>query len=835
MRIHLIANAHLDPVWLWDWREGLNEGLITVRTILDLMDEEKDLTFVRGESLIYQHIEETDPATFRRIVRQVKAGRWDVVGGSYLQPDTNLAGTETLNRQFTRGLRYFESRFGSRPTVAWQADSFGHTAGLPEVLAAAGIDSFAFTRPDANVMMLEDPAFWWEGPGGSRVLSYRPLVGWYGAEYDEMPRRLDGLVEGAGKSRSRLENLACFYGLGNHGGGPCRRQLAEIRAWAQAHPEVEVVHSGLHRFFAALRREVIHRRLSLPVRKGELNFCLRGCYSSAAKVKFSYRRAESLLNRAERTDAVVSSLLKRPGADLAEAWDGILFNSFHDILPGSSIERALDDQIAWLGGVLHAGQRVELRSLNGLGARIDTRVRPPASGHPSAVALLAWNPHPWAFSGHIEAEACLDYRPLFPYQNRSAEVPLQVLGAGGAPLPFQEISTENRSITDVPWRKRVLVPVTLPAFGWNVLEFGWVERNRRLAKPGRGVSAQGGPGWIDNGICRLETSLASKTVRFTRKGKDVFGQGGFSAVVFEDVWGSWGGMKEEPDSIRLDKVREEWTVTGLELLEAGPERSTLWIRLAGAHSRIELACSVCRGGESVEVSARVLWNERSARLKLIFPAGEEAEFEVPGATVKRGPAGEVPGGRWFRVPAAIGNGDGFGFASDALYNFDGCNGRIGATVVRASRYADDVPTTADEKPWLPAADAGELKFRFLLASAKADLPRLAQELEQPPLVVIAPPGKGDLPRHGSLMALQPPSLDLLALKRAEEGNGVVLRLQARPGKRIEGSLNWLGEKIALGAIEGGRIVSYRLTRAKKGWKAARIDLAESPAKAARSR
>ena len=97
---HLIANAHLDPVWLWDWREGLNEGLITCRTISGLMDEYPELTFIRGEAASYRHIETTGLHTFSRIRQQDEAGRWDVVGGTWIQPDTNLTGTETLCRHF---------------------------------------------------------------------------------------------------------------------------------------------------------------------------------------------------------------------------------------------------------------------------------------------------------------------------------------------------------------------------------------------------------------------------------------------------------------------------------------------------------------------------------------------------------------------------------------------------------------------------------------------------------------------------------------------------------------------------------------------------------------
>ena len=232
--IHLIGNAHLDPVWLWDRREGLNEGITTVRTMLDLMDEFPEMTFIRGESAIYQHVEKYDPHTFARIKKMVKAGRWDVVGGTFIQPDTNLPCAETLVRQYAHGQRYFKSRFGKAVTAGWQADSFGHTAGLPEILAASGINFFAFSRPSYKVVTLAEHAFWWVGDGGARILAQRaPTVSYQNERYN-MLELLDEVMKV--HAASRLENIPCFYGLGNHGGGPSRRHLLEIRDWAAKHP-----------------------------------------------------------------------------------------------------------------------------------------------------------------------------------------------------------------------------------------------------------------------------------------------------------------------------------------------------------------------------------------------------------------------------------------------------------------------------------------------------------------------------------------------------------------------------------------------------------------------
>jgi len=819
--IHLIANAHLDPVWLWDWREGLNEGVTTVRTILDLMDEFDDLTFIRGEAAIYQHIEKFAPKTFDRIIKKIDEGRWDVVGGTSIQPDTNLAGTETLARQFVKAGRYFQSRLGRNVKVAWQADSFGHSAGLPEILHAAGIESFAFTRPDRKTFPLPEPAFWWEGDGGARILSYRPFAGNYLSERHETEAKLDLLLKEA--ATSNLDTIGFFYGLGNHGGGPSRRQLLDIHSWAARHPEVRVVHSGLHRMFAALRTELESQGPDLiPTHRGELNFCLRGCYSSVAKLKFLYRKAENLLIRSEKSDAVISAFTRKPAFDFGHAWEGILFNSFHDILPGSCIERAVEDQVAWLGSVIHEAQQGELQALNAISGKIDTRVAPATGDHPTAVAALAWNPHPYPFQGQVELEACLDYRPICTYEGRPDELPIQVKGPHGRPLPFQEIPTEHSSFPHLAWRKRVVVPVKLPAFGWNVLEFGWTKtaKNPTVKNP-----VVAGINHIENAFFRVEAQTGAAGPRVFHHGKSLFGKGCLEAVVFDDPWGSWGGMTEEPASYLLDSVRERWIVRQVEVLERGPLRATIWVRLAGKKSRIDLSISLSHDREAIDVQARVLWDERSARLKLIMPVGDQAEFEVPGGSARRGPSGEVPGIGWVRVSSPKGT---FGFASDGLYNFDTHKGIFRATVVRSTRYANDVETPPDKEPWRPAADCGELKFRFLLAAGQADLPSLARELEQPPTVFLVAPKAGSLPRAGSLGALTPSSLNLVALKASENRKGFIVRVQAPAGKSHTARLSWMGEKLILGPVRGGELASWLLKPTKGGWTSSRVSLREKP-------
>lgn len=819
MKIHIIPNAHLDPVWQWDWREGLNEGLTTVRTMVNLMEEEPELTFIRGESIIYEHVEKYDPETFGRMRKLIEAGRWDVVGGTYLQSDTNMPATETMARLFLRGQEYFRSRFGRCPEVAWFADSFGHSAGLPEIFTECGIKAFAFTRPPPRILPVSKPAFWWEGQGGARLLCYRAPVACYCQDRHGVAERLSQTVEIA--SGQGLENVAVYVGLGNHGGGTTRRQIDEIRQWAAEHPEVEVEYSGLHRLFDALFREIQEKDEDfLPTHKGEMNFVMRGCYVSMAKFKFPYRRMEAEVPAAEALETAISAALRRTPKSMRSCWDDVCFNSFHDILPGSSSERAYDDQIAWLGRTKLEVQRVTLDAVNALAARIDTQVQDVPHDKPCAVPVLVWNPRPVAINTHVEVEVALDYRPLWDFMDRMDEIPLRILGSDGRKLPYQVVACESEMYLDLPWRKRMVVPLRLPAMGWQLLEVGMVEGERK-PKVKSPVAAPTKTS-ITNGIYEVNARKGRTFIEVLRKGKLIFKKG-LKAISVDDPWGSWGGMSEQPESLDLSKVMETWKVTEAECLEAGPERASLWVRLAGEKSHIDLTFQLYRNRDAVDVSARVFWNDRYRRLKLVMPAGDEAEFEVPGGTVKRGPLGEVPGGRWVRVKGSKGS---FGFASDAIYGFDCKNGELRASVVRSTGHTKQKWRDVQDLAWRPQADMGEHRFRFILTAGNRNLPQLAKQLEEPPVVQTVLPSPGDLPRSGSVMELKPANLQLLALKPAEDGNGVVLRVQETGGRAAIPVLTWLGQQVRLDKVGSRRIATWRMTPGKKGWRAVRTNILE---------
>ena len=405
---HILPNAHLDPVWFWNQHEGLNEGVKTCSTIVKLMDRFPELTFNRGEAAIYNHIQKTDPGLFARIKELMAAGRWCAVGGGWIQPDQNMPSTVDFLRQFTIGREYFKQELGIEPLVAWAADPFGHSEGMPEIYAASGFKYFSFTRPNNHLFPLKDDVFRWVGNGGSSILSARFNSNWYGCERPAVIPELDGALERV-KDRKRV-NIAMGFGLGDHGGGPTARQVEDLMAWREQHPEVEVRFSTFDAFFAALEEEI----------------------AEGLEIKHEFRKSSNLLRRAENSVRIINDYLASPTAgtpslppapNFTEAWRSMLFNCFHDIIPGSAIESALFEQREELGGVAYTARRAEFEAVNRLCAKVAVKVPAVEGDMPEAVPYIVFNPSPRPYNGFVELEVSLDYRPLWGVTHADQIVP----------------------------------------------------------------------------------------------------------------------------------------------------------------------------------------------------------------------------------------------------------------------------------------------------------------------------------------------------------------------------------------------------------------------------
>ena len=461
--VHLICNAHLDPVWLWEWEEGAAEALSTFRTAADLSEKFDGFVFNHNEAILYRWIEEYDPSLFARISQLVRKGRWHIMGGWYLQPDLNMPSGEALVRQALVGKRYFKEKFGVEPRTAIAFDAFGHDRGLVQILARSGSDAYIHGRPDPSELMHHPPPghlYRWVGYDGSEVLVCWPW-GHYLSSLGKAREKIEGYLESAWAEQAPHGML--LWGVGNHGGGPSRIDLRRIAALMKQRPELR--HSTPEAFFEQVRK---NGAVKLPVHARDIRPWAVGCYTSMAAVKRAYRTLENEFLQCEKMCAAARLLRGRgyPAEELAEAQRDLLFAQFHDILPGSGIP---DVERAALRLIDHGREllsRVRARAFFTL-----------AEGQPRAkdgtIVALAYNAHPYPVTGTVE----FDYN--LAEQNRTGTFTDFEVYRDGRRLPAQ-VETEQSNIP-LDWRKRVVVLDTLPPSSMSRFDCRPVERKARPA------------------------------------------------------------------------------------------------------------------------------------------------------------------------------------------------------------------------------------------------------------------------------------------------------------------------------------------------------------------
>lgn len=333
-RLAAVGHAHLDSAWLWPVRETVRKVARTFANVLALMDEDPNFHFVASSAQQFEWLKANQPDLFERVKVQVAAGRFIPVGGMWVESDTNMPGGEALARQFIAGKRFFMEEFGVEPLEVWLPDSFGYTAALPQIVAAAGSKWFLTQKISWNeTNTMPHHTFWWEGIDGSRVFTHFPPVDTYSSEVSakELARAERQYAEKGEGTTSLLP-----FGWGDGGGGPTREMLGAVARTRNLEGSPRTYHATPEQFFSEAQEEYP----DAPVWSGELYLELhRGTLTSQANTKRGNRRSEHLLREAElwATAATVLRDAPYPYDVLEETWKVVLLQQFHDILPGSSI------------------------------------------------------------------------------------------------------------------------------------------------------------------------------------------------------------------------------------------------------------------------------------------------------------------------------------------------------------------------------------------------------------------------------------------------------------------------------------------------------------------
>jgi alpha-mannosidase len=779
--LHMIGNAHIDPVWLWQWPEGYQEVRATFHSAVDRLDENPDFVFTHTSVLFLQWVEESDPELFARIRERIAEGRWQVVGGWWIEPDCNIPSGESFVRQGLYGQRYLLDRFGITATTAANLDSFGHNASLPQIFRGQGMDSYVFLRPKPEENEhLPGPLFRWETPDGSSVLAYR-IPHEYCAPRadlgDHVEKSLATLPDG-------MDELAVFYGVGNHGGGPTKANLRSIAELGARDGETRLELSSLRRFFDAVAGD------DVPAWRGDLQYHAPGCYTTHSGIKRWNRRTENLLQRAEKWCVVANVLGVQPypRRELTEAWQLLLFNQFHDTLAGTSIEPAYEDARDQIG---HAASLAAL-AFNRATQSIARRIAIPYEE--GTWPVVVFNPHPWPLRQDVE----LEYNWLTP-------AGVHLVDADGGEVPLQQ----TRSLTTMSAsRARLVLPADVPPLGYRVYRIVPGSTDAPVAPQGT---------TLENEHVLLEIDPASgRIARLVHKtsGADLADPGSPHATVLSDLSDTWGH-----EVTAYDDLVGEFDCASVAIVESGPVRTVL--RVEGSYGASTLREDYILGTDvrHVDVDVTVDWHEQLKLLKLRYPTSIDdvhATFETPYGHLERTPDGhEDPGQTWVDVS---GPRSGLTVINDAKSGYDVRGADIGVSVVRSPVWAWHDPRELEPGGNFQYMDQGRQRFRIRLVPhagdwRRAGVPRLAAELNQPAYVMLESFHEGDLRPQQSFAADGGGDVHVTVLKRAEDGDDVVLRAFETGGRESSATVDLplLGRTVEL-AFRPGEIKTVRVPR-----------------------
>jgi alpha-mannosidase len=755
-RLAVTGHAHMDLAWLWPVAETRRKARRTFGTVLDLMDRYPDFIFNQSSAQLYTWIEEDAPDLFARVKERVAEGRWEPIGGSWVEPDSQITGGEAYVRQLLYGQRAFEAWFGRRSTVAWLPDVFGFSGAIPQLLRGAGIDGFFTIKLNWNEEnRFPYDLFTWEGIDGSRVTAnmFRNLPPAHGYNGNIAPLDTLGTWRNFDGKRQHPESLLAF-GWGDGGGGPSARMLenyARIREFP-ALPRLHMAH--IEEYFAGLPES------GLPVWVGELYLEFhRGTLTTQARTKQLNRAGEHRLLEAEAFAAIAQlSGFSYPHDEIEAAWKTVLLNQFHDIIPGSSIAEVYQDTIPELEGVVRTATEVRDAALAHLGGS-----RP--GGEPRQQLVVA--------------NAALAPRPLTVLlvgQDRAVNVST----SDGVTIPSQP--TEDGLLLHDPGR-------TVPGLGWLNLS---LSPDRAAAPPEvdsvnvvRTEEGDAGP-ILENEYLRVEIGHDGTLHRVVDKSADnrnVLAGRGNQLWAFVDkprIYDAWD-IEENYEN----EGEELGGVEAITVVESGPLRGAVRVRRAWRDSRIEQIYRLLGGSRRIDIATRIDWHERQVYLQARFPLAvrsHEATYETLYGVVHRpthrntswdAARFEVSGHRFADLSEPN---YGVALLNDAKYGYSAHGNTLTLSLLRGPLYPD------------PGADEGAHALTYSLLPHPGDwttgtVVDEAFALNSPLVAVFASADDGPREAMPGFLAIDGLPLALGSLKRAEDGDELILRLYEPHGNR----------------------------------------------------
>jgi alpha-mannosidase len=764
-RFHMIGQAHIDPVWLWPWSEGIAVVLSTFRSALDRMNETPDFTFTASSAQFYQWVSENDPGMLAEIKKRVNEGRWNVVGGWWVEPDVNIPSGEAMSRQGLYGQLTLQKLIGSRAKVAFQPDSFGHAGTLPQIFKLQGMDNYIFMRPGIKEKTLPADLFWWEGPDGTRVLTYRIPLSYN--DSGPVRNRVEQVL--AQFKDQPMKSFMAYFGAGDHGGGATKENIRSIEELKTENGAPAVFYSTPDRYFKEIRND---KSIILPVVKDDLQHHAVGCYTAEAAIKKGNRTSEAALVTAEKISAIgsIGWGSDYPKSDFTSAWQRVLFLQFHDSLAGSSLPEHSQTAREGYGYALDTAHRATYLAVQKLEWKI------PAED-PSSQYLLIFNPHAWEVSGNIE----------YDFNWGNSRKLSRVEDEKGNSLPHQWAP----GTTEAGGRRKLIANTTLPPFGYRqirILEGEPLKIN---------IAASSENNSLENEFLKVHFSSSGALGIFDKKnGKEIFsgGETGCRAVIINDPSDTW--------SHDIKSFAEEIGSFGnaaIKVLENGPLRATVRVTTTYGASILSIDWTLYSGSQNLEAKVTLDWHEHLKMLKFSFPVEVEspvATYETPYGHIVRETNGyEDPGQRWIDLSGKSG-GSVYGLTviNDAKYGYSVPGNDLRISVARSAVYAHHNPRVLDmnaEHIWM---DQGIQTFRMMLVPhtdtwGKNNVVRIAEEFIAPPVTIYQGIHGGSMPKSGSFLLAEKQNVIVSSIKKSENGDDLIIRCVETNGSETDATLD----------------------------------------------
>lgn len=783
-KLHLICNAHIDPVWQWQWEEGIAATLSTFQSVVNLLNK-YDFIFCHNEVILYEYIEKYSPRLFEEIKELVRKGKWRIMGGWYLQPDCIMPGGEFLIRQIRTGEAYFKEKFGVFPTTAIGFDSFGHNRGIVQIMQKCGQDGYLFVRPYSercgNQLDLPEECFIWEGYDGSKVKAFRvPL---YSSVLGGVKEKLDLDFKWFEKSGTSL--AATGWGVGNHGGGPSEKDIQDV-AKMMEESDTEIIHSYPEKFFEEANPTKVFSK--------SLITSMIGCYTAMGQVKRKYRELERLYTFCEKLSSLASlkGTTEYPKEKLDEAMRDIMEIEFHDILPGSCIKAAEEDALAQIGHGLTILRDIRKKAFFDLcaGQKI---------AEENTFPILVFEPHAIKRKTLVECELLVLPTELWDEQITECEI----YDENGKKLPCQTIKEESSGTVD--YRKRIIFECENQPLSINRYNVRTVVVPKKEYQSNKDIV-------FDNGEKSVHISATTGLIEsYKVNGKEYAKSSMFKPYMYDDEYDPWMTRNNsvfEPLGKNPVPFNHEWKPDGIfegqsafSVIEDGDIYLGAEAVFKCGETRMRIGYRIYKTGSAIDVDVQIYPGDGGKAVKLHLPTTLKGKYfgaEIFGSEELYNDGRECIARDYVAVAD---ENKCLQVLTPTTFGSSYQDGEIMLTLLRTPIYS--ASSVLDRKikqfdRYYNYIDLKEQDYYFRLdVSDKESLQQKADEYNEKPYALNHFPIKDENKDNGFSVYMDNPEITLVTVKKAEQADGFIFRLFNNSEQNKSTALNAGKAKITL--------------------------------------